>query len=235
MKSTHREFHTHSTASQQNWLRASVLGANDGIVSLAALVVGIAGTSVTTHTLLLTGIAGLLAGALSMAMGEYVSVSSQRDTEKALLDKERYELKHYADSELDELTSLYEQKGLTKTTARTVAEELTAHDVFAAHVDAELGIDPTNLTNPIQAAFASAASFSIGAIIPLLAILFAPVATRIAITFVAVLVALFLTGYLSARVSGAEPLRVILRTTLGGVIAMAITFGIGRLFDVAVG
>jgi VIT1/CCC1 family predicted Fe2+/Mn2+ transporter len=234
MKSPHKEFHTHSTASQQNWLRASVLGANDGIVSLAALVVGIAGASVSSHTLLLTGVAGLLAGALSMAMGEYVSVSSQRDTEKALLDKERYELKHYADSELDELTGLYEKKGLKKETARTVAEELTAHDVFAAHVDAELGIDPTNLTNPVQAAFASAASFSVGAVIPLLAILLAPAATRITITFSAVLVALILTGYLSAKVSGAKPLRVILRTTLGGVIAMAITFGIGRLFDVSV-
>ncbi|MDB5189095.1 MAG: Nodulin-21 [Parcubacteria group bacterium] len=226
------ESHTHSVAAKQNWLRASVLGANDGIVSLAALVVGIAGAAVSNHTLLLTGVAGILAGALSMAVGEYISVNSQRDTEHALLKKERFELDNYAASELDELTAIYEKKGLKPETARIVAEELSAHDVFAAHVDAELGIDPDNLTNPWHAAVASAASFFAGALIPFIAILVAPVAVRIPVTFVAVVVALIITGILSARASGVSPLVVTARSVIGGLIAMFVTFGIGRLLDV---
>ncbi len=232
--SAHKELHSNSTASKQNWLRASVLGANDGIVSLAALVVGIAGASVDTHTILITGVAGLLAGAMSMAVGEFISVSSQRDIEKALLEKERFELKNYADSELAELAGLHEKKGLKKETALMVAKELTDHDAFAAHVDAELGFDPNNLTNPWQAAVASAGSFTVGAFIPFLAILLAPTAVRVEVTFAAVFVALVVTGMFSAIVSGARIWPVTLRTVLGGVIAMAVTFGIGRLFDVAV-
>ncbi|MEK7602186.1 MAG: VIT family protein [Patescibacteria group bacterium] len=231
-KSVHHELHTNVSAGRQNWLRAAVLGSNDGIVSLSALVVGVAGASASPHTLLVTGVAGLLAGALSMAVGEYISVSSQRDTERALLEKERYELEHYADTELDELTSLYEQKGLRPQTARTVAEELTKHDVFAAHVDAELNIDPENLTSPWQAAFASAASFTIGALIPLLAIVLPSPSIRIPVTFIAVLLALIATGVLSARVSETKTLPVTARTVFGGVLAMAITFGIGSLFNV---
>jgi len=231
---THTELHTGSNASKQNWLRASVLGANDGIVSLAALVVGVAGASADSHTILLTGVAGILAGAMSMAVGEYISVSSQRDAERALLAKERYELEHYAESELEELVSLYEQKGLKPATARIVAEELTHHDVFAAHVDAELKIDPNNLTNPWHAGLASAVSFSAGALIPFFAILTTATGARIEVTFVAVLLALIVTGVLSAKMSGGRYLPVTLRTVIGGIIAMAVTFGIGRLFDVAV-
>jgi VIT1/CCC1 family predicted Fe2+/Mn2+ transporter len=228
---SHEAKKKNATNSQLNWLRAAVLGANDGIVSLAALVVGVASASATSGTILITGVAGLLAGALSMAVGEYVSVSSQRDTEKALLDQERHELKHEAESELEELVCLYENKGLKPETARIVAEELTAHDAFGAHADAELGIDPENLTSPWQAAFASAASFTAGAIVPLLAIIYPPVDIRVPVTFAAVLVALVIIGVLSARASGAPATRATLRIVAGGIFAMIVTFGIGRLFD----
>jgi VIT1/CCC1 family predicted Fe2+/Mn2+ transporter len=229
----HPELHTNVSPNRQNWLRAAVLGANDGIVSLAALIVGVAGAAASSQTILVTGIAGLLAGALSMAVGEYVSVSSQRDTEKALLAKERYELEHYAENELDELTMLYQKKGLTPGTARTVAEELTKHDAFAAHVDIELGIDPHNLTQPWQAAVASALSFTAGALIPLIAIMLPPYSLRIPAVFGAVLIALIVTGIFSARTSGVRVLPVTARVVLGGVIAMAITFGIGKLFNIS--
>ena len=195
--------------------------------------VGVAGAFTSSNALLVTGVAGLLAGAFSMAVGEYVSVSSQRDTEQALLAKERYELEHYADNELDELAGLYEKKGLSTATARTVAQELTAHDVFAAHVDIELGIDPNNLTSPWQAAVASALSFTAGAVIPLLAIVLPPAGMRIPVTFVAVLAALVVTGIFSARTSGARVIPVTLRVVLGGILAMGITFGIGKLFNTA--
>lgn len=221
-------------ASRSNWLRAAVLGSNDGIISLAALLVGVAATPVSSHFLLLTGVAGILAGAFSMAVGEYVSVSSQRDTERALLAKERYELEHFHEDELKELAGLYEQKGLTPETAHKVAEELTAHDAFAAHAEAELGIDPQNLTNPMHAAIASAISFSIGGVIPLVAILLPGSALRIPVTFAAVFIALIITGIGSARASGAGALPVTLRIVLGGIFAMACTFGIGRLLDVII-
>lgn len=234
MSDTHPEVHTGSTVSRNNWLRAAVLGANDGIISLAALVVGVAGATTSSHVVLLTGIAGLLAGAFSMAAGEYVSVSSQRDSERALLEKERFELKHYVESEFEELVSLYEQKGLAHDTARIVAKELTDHDVFAAHVDAELGIDPNNLTSPWQAALASAAAFTTGAIIPVASIVISPETLRIPATFGAVFIALVLTGILSARVSGARTLLVTSRVVIGGILAMVITFGIGRLLNTPV-
>lgn len=233
-ESLHLELHGASTASKQNWLRAGVLGANDGIVSLAALVVGVAGATEDVHIILITGIAGLFAGAISMAVGEYVSVSSQRDTEKALLAKERFELEHYPAEELEELTRLYEEKGLSRSTAETVAKELTARDAFSAHVDIELGIHATALTNPWHAAFASAGSFVAGALIPLAAITMPPASWRIAAAFVGVFVALAVTGVVSARVSGTSSLPVATRVVVGGMLAMAITFGIGRLFGVAV-
>jgi VIT1/CCC1 family predicted Fe2+/Mn2+ transporter len=168
-----------------------------------------------------------------MAVGEYVSVSSQRDTEKALIEKERYELEHYAESELEELTTLYEKKGLSHETALVVAKELTDHDVFAAHADIELGFDPNNLTSPVQAGVASALSYTAGALIPLLAITLPPESIRIPVTFAAVLVALIVTGVFSAKTSGAKTLPVMARVVVGGILAMAITFGIGKLFDVA--
>jgi VIT1/CCC1 family predicted Fe2+/Mn2+ transporter len=169
-----------------------------------------------------------------MAAGEYVSVSSQRDSERSLLEKERFELANYPESEFDELVSLYEKKGLTQDTARIVAKELTAHDAFAAHVDAELGIDPNNLTSPVQAAIASALAFTAGAIIPVISIVVAPEGIRIGVTFGAVIIALILTGIVSARVSGARTLPVMARVVIGGTLAMAITFGIGRLLNAPV-
>lgn len=231
---THKELHSGEYASKLNWLRASVLGANDGIISMAALLVGVAGAAASSHTLLVTGIAGLLAGAFSMAAGEYVSVSSQRDTEKALLAKERYELEHFKESEFAELVSIYERKGLQPDTAQQVARELTDHDVFQAHVDAELGIDPENLTSASQAAFASAVSYTVGSIIPIVAILLPSAPLRIPITFGAVLIALIITGMLSAKVSGAPLWSTVARVVIGGAIAMVVTYGIGKLLGVSV-
>lgn len=229
----HNEPHTDSMSSTINSLRAAVLGANDGIVSVAALVVGIAGASGPESGLLAAGIAGLLAGALSMAVGEYVSVSTQRDTERALLKKEEHELAHEPERELEELTTLYEAKGLTRQTAEQVAKELTLHDAFAAHSEVELGIDPKRLTNPWRAAIASAAAFTVGALVPILAITLSPVATRIPVTFISVFLALLLTGSLSAYAGGASKRRGALRVVLGGVLAMGITFGIGKLFGIS--
>lgn len=215
-----------------NWLRAAVLGANDGIVSIAALVVGVAGATNSISAIFTAGIAGILAGALSMAAGEYVSVSSQRDTEKVLIEKERDELATRPDAELEELTKLYENKGLTHATAITVAQELTAHDAFAAHLEAELHIDPKKLVNPWQAAFASAASFFAGAVLPMLAIVIPPEGWRIPVTFASVILALAVTGSLSAYAGGANKTRAVVRVVFGGVFAMTVTYMIGKLFSV---
>ncbi|MCZ4559039.1 VIT family protein [Rhodococcus maanshanensis] len=225
------EPHVRGLSAKLNWLRAGVLGANDGIVSTAGLVVGVAAASTARGPILTAGIAGLAAGAVSMALGEYVSVSTQRDTERSLLAKERRELAELPDAELDELASLYEAKGLTPATARTVAEELTAHDAFAAHADAELGIDPDELTNPWHAAASSAISFTLGALLPLIAILVPPATSRVPITFVAVLVALALTGSVSARLGGSPRGKAVLRVVLGGALAMLVTYGIGQIVD----
>lgn len=228
MLKTHKELHTGSVANKLNWLRASVLGANDGVVSMAALVVGVAGADASLHTLLITGVAGILAGAFSMAAGEYVSVSSQKDTEEALLAKERRELEEEAEFELEELTTIYERKGLARTTAEQVAKELTAHDAFTAHAEAELGIDPTSLTNPVHASFASALSYTAGGIIPLVAIILPSEATRLYWTYGAVGIALLLTGIISARVSGAPIIKTTARVLIGGMLAMVITFYAGK-------
>lgn len=228
----HHEVHTQGAGSQLNWLRAAVLGANDGIVSVAAVIVGVAGASESAGFIVTAGVAALSAGALSMAVGEYVSVSTQRDTERALLAKERFELDTEPEAELEELAGLYAAKGLSRETSLIVAKELTAHDVFAAHVDAELHIDPNDLTNPWHAAVASALSFLVGAVIPLVAVVLAPAPQRIAVTFVAVLFALVITGTLSAYAGGANKMRATIRVVLGGALAMAITFGIGKIFGV---
>ncbi len=232
--SPHLEPHDSASLSSTNWLRAAVLGANDGIVSVAALVVGVAGATSDANAIFIAGIAGLMAGALSMAVGEFVSVSSQRDTENALLAKEKYELEHFPAEELEELTKIYEGKGLGRTTAETVARELTEHDAFAAHVEAELGIDPHDLTSPWQAAFASGAAFTVGAIIPLAAILIPPPEYKVITTFASVLLALVITGVLSAGVSRARVWHVTLRMVAGGGLAMLATFLIGNLFNVSV-
>ena len=230
---THYEPHTQSTNARLNWLRAAVLGANDGIVSTAGIVVGVAGATSSSVVIITAGVAGVVAGALSMAAGEYVSVSSQKDSEKALLKKERQELIDFPKEELKELEQIYVQKGLSQSTAGIVAKELTARDAFAAHVDAELGINPDDLTNPMHAAVASALSFLSGSIIPIVAIIIAPAPYKIAITFVSVVVALAFTGSLSAHAGGAAKLRATLRVVIGGIIAMIVTFGIGRLIGIS--
>jgi VIT1/CCC1 family predicted Fe2+/Mn2+ transporter len=228
-KTKHEESQGDKSGSTLNWLRAAVLGANDGIVSVASIVAGVAGASSSAAFILTAGIAGLAAGTLSMAVGEYISVSTQRDTEKAMLEKERGELRDYPEEELEELTGIYEDKGLKKKIAKIVAKELTAEDDFAAHVDAEFGIDPDNLTNPWQAAFASGTSFVSGAIIPLFAVVFSPTSFRLPIVFIAVIIALAITGTLSARVGGSNKMVATIRVVIGGIIAMAITFGIGKI------
>jgi len=223
------EPHVGSLNNKLNWLRAGVLGANDGIVSVAGIVIGVAAATIDREHILTAGIAGLTAGALSMALGEYVSVSTQRDTELALLAKERRELAEEPEAEFNELVGLYQAKGLSPDTARTVATELTERDAFAAHIDIELGIDPDGLTNPWHAAISSAIAFTVGAMLPMLAILLPPPSARIPVTFVAVLIALGITGWVSARLGGADPVRATQRVVIGGALAMAITYAIGRL------
>jgi VIT1/CCC1 family predicted Fe2+/Mn2+ transporter len=212
-----------------NWLRAAVLGANDGIVSVAGLVMGVAGATTDRQAIFVAGIAGLVSGALSMAAGEYVSVSTQRDTEEALLAKEARELEEEPEEELAELAGIYRDKGLSEELALRVAEELTAHDALAAHAEAELGIHPDGLTRPWQAAIASLVAFSLGGALPLITILLFGQSWRVGATVVAVVFALALTGFLSARFAEADVRRAMLRNVLGGVLAMAITYGIGRL------
>ena len=220
---------TDGVASRLNWLRAGVLGANDGIVSTAGLVVGVAAATTDRAVILTAGVAGLVAGALSMAAGEYVSVSTQRDTEQALLDKERRELEEMPEEEFAELVAMYQSKGLSPDVAHQVAVQLTEKDAFAAHVDVELGIDPDNLTNPWHAALASAIAFTVGALLPLLAIELPPPSMRVPVTFVAVIVALALTGWISARLGAAGLRKALQRNILGGALAMAVTYGIGVL------
>ncbi|WP_433194826.1 VIT1/CCC1 transporter family protein [Nocardia sp. CA-107356] len=227
------EPHGAGLTSRLNWLRAGVLGANDGIVSTAGLVVGVAAATTSSSAIFTAGIAGLTAGAISMAVGEYVSVSTQRDSERALLAKERTELTEEPEYELTELTDIYRAKGLSPETARKVAEELTAHDAFLAHAEAELGLNPHALTNPWQAAISSAISFILGALLPLLAIILPPTTARIPVTFAAVLVALAITGSVSARLGGSNRGRAVLRVVIGGALAMAVTYGIGQLAGVA--
>ena len=229
------EPHQGGIAGRLNWLRAGVLGANDGIISTAGLVVGVAAATNQTGPIITAGVAGLVAGAVSMALGEYVSVSSQRDTERALLEKERRELAEDPVAELAELADIYHHKGLTLATARLVAEEFTARDAFAAHVDAELNLDPDDLTNPWHAAFASAVAFTVGALLPLIAVVSGPASVRIPVTFVVVLLALAITGSVSATLGQAKRFRAVLRIVVGGALAMVVTFGIGALLGTTVG
>jgi VIT1/CCC1 family predicted Fe2+/Mn2+ transporter len=228
------EDHLESFGARLNWLRAGVLGANDGIVSTAGLVVGVAAATASRTTILTAGVAGLVAGALSMAAGEYVSVSTQRDSEQALLDKERRELEEMPQEELDELTEIYQRKGLSPRLARAVAVELTEHDAFAAHVEAELGIDPHDLANPWHAAVASAVAFTLGSVLPLLAITLLAVDLRVPLTMLAVVLALVVTGWTSATLGEAARGRAIRRNVVGGVLAMVVTYGIGSLVGLEV-
>lgn len=229
------EPHVRGLAGRLNWLRAAVLGSNDGIVSVAGIVVGVAGATPQRGPIFTAGLAGLAAGAVSMALGEYISVSSQRDSERALVAEESRELQRMPDTELAELIAIYEAKGLSAQTAAQVAEELTAHDALAAHVEAELNIDPEDLANPWQAAGASAASFISGAVLPLIAILLPPVAWRVPVTFIAVLLALALTGALSARIGNSDVRKAVLRVVIGGAAGLAFTYALGHLFGTAIG
>ncbi len=232
-KNKETEFELTSSTHKLNWLRASVLGANDGIVSIAGLVLGVAGATNSVTVILTAGVAGIVAGAISMAAGEYISVSSSRDTEKALLEKERYSLKNFPEKELKQLALIYRQKGLTEKTSELVAKELSKEDVFAAHAHAELNIDPNNLTNPWHAAFASSGAFLAGAMIPLIAIIIPPASIKVPVAFVSVIVALAITGILSAKAGGANVTRATIRVVLGGALAMVVTYFIGKLFAVS--
>lgn len=224
-----------SEKAKLNWLRAAVLGANDGIVSIAGLVVGVAGATNDTQAIATAGIAGLVAGALSMAAGEYVSVSTQRDAEKAYIRREKRQIKNDPEGALQELVDHYLSKGLSKPVAVKVAQELTAKDALAAHLDTEFGLDQEDLTNPWHAAWASALSFTTGGLIPIVAILLPPVTWRVPLAFASVVAALLLAGYISARLGEANIRRAMSRVVVGGVFAMAVTYIIGHLFGVAVG
>lgn len=230
-----KEPHAEGLAGRLNWLRAGVLGANDGIISTAGLVIGVAAASTSTSAIATAGVAGLVSGAVSMALGEYVSVSAQRDTEQSLIHKEKRELATHAEAEHRELVGLLRTRGMTEPTAQVAARELAEHDALGAHLEMELGIREEEVANPVVAAFSSALAFSIGAALPLLSILLTPTSVRIAVTFLAVLVGLAITGGISARLGGAPRRTAILRLVVGGAIAMAVTFGIGQLVGVAVG
>lgn len=220
--------------SKLNWLRAAVLGANDGIVSTAALVVGVAGATTSRGAIFTAGLAGLVAGAMSMAVGEYVSVSSQRDAERAYIEREKLLLKQDPKHELEGLAEVYQNKGLTHKTALQVAKELTKDDPIKAHLQAETSIDEDDLTNPWHAGLASMISFTVGALIPLVTIVVAPESSRVVLTFFAVVFALLITGYLSATVGGASRRRAMARVVVGGALAMIITYGVGSIFGTVV-
>ena len=218
-----------------NKLRASVLGANDGIVSTAGIVLGVAGANASKEAILIAGFAGLVAGAISMAAGEFVSVSSQRDSEKAFLKRRRAHIATNHDSVAEELVEIYLIKGFSKKTATQAAHELKERGFLNRELEKESGIDPDDITNPWSAAIASAVSFTVGSIVPLVAIAFAPDAWRIAITVAAVLGCLILTGALSARASQASKRQAALRVVVWGIGAMIITYAIGRLVGVGIG
>ncbi|QKC95786.1 VIT1/CCC1 transporter family protein [Mesorhizobium sp. NZP2298] len=220
--------------SRIGWLRAAVLGANDGIVSTASLIVGVASAAAPTSQVLVAGIAGLVAGAMSMAAGEYVSVSSQSDTENADLAREREELRTQPEFEREELANIYVKRGLDKGLARQVADQLMARDALAAHAHDELGISEMTTARPIQAALTSAATFSVGAAMPLLMVLVAPASMLVLAVSLASLLFLALLGAIGARAGGANILRATLRVTFWGAFAMALTAGIGALVGTAV-
>lgn len=228
---THDETHSgHRT----NVLRAMVLGANDGIISTACLVLGVAASDASKTAIMTAGVAALVAGAASMALGEYVSVSSQRDTERADISKEKWELENLPDRELAELTGIFESKGLRHDLARQVAVELTERDALAIHLAEELGITEHSNARPVEAAVSSAAAFSIGSAIPLIAMWLASESMRYVSTIAIVVVGLALLGFSGARFGGAKPQRPIARVIIGGMIAMGITMAIGSLFGAAV-
>ena len=231
MSTMHSESHK---AERIGWLRAAVLGANDGTISVASLVIGVAAAGVPQQSILLTGVAGLVAGAMSMAAGEYVSVQSQADTEEADIEREKRELATEPERELEELTSIYVSRGLDEPMARLVAVSLMSKDALAAHVRDELGITETLRARPIQAALASAISFVAGAIIPIAAVLLAPSANIVEVLSATALVTLVVLGGTAAYAGGASVAKGALRVACWGVLAMGITAGVGKLFGTVV-
>jgi len=224
------EFKRSTMAAKLNWLRAGVLGANDGIMSTSGLILGVAASpGVTSATIVLAGVAAVVAGSISMAGGEYTSVSAQRDSEKAALEVERKELADNPEGELRELAWYYEQKGISPTLAIKVAEELTAYDALKAHAEAELGIDSENHVSPMQAALSSFVAFAVGGLLPLLAVSGPWTAYRIQATVAAVVAALVLTGYVGAKIGGAKSGRGIIRNVTVSLVTMGITYAIGHL------
>jgi VIT1/CCC1 family predicted Fe2+/Mn2+ transporter len=228
---THKEGHG---GTRVGLLRAMVLGANDGIISTACLVLGVAAASASRSAILTVGLAGLVAGAASMALGEYISVSSQRDAEEANIAKEKWELANVPERELEELTAIYEHKGLSPDLARQVAVELTAGDALKIHLAEELGISEHSRAQPIEAMIGSAVAFAIGAAVPLIAVAISSTSNRIAVTIAIVVVALLGLGAAGARAGGAHPVRPIVRVVIGGLIAMAFTMAIGKLFGTSI-
>ncbi len=231
MSRLHSESHT---IGRIGWLRAAVLGANDGIVSTASLIVGVAAAAADKPAILLAGSAGLVAGALSMAAGEYVSVSSQSDTENADLDRERRELRDQPEFELDELAATYAQRGLAPDLAREVARQLTMHDALGAHARDELGISDLTTARPLQAALASAGTFAVGAALPMLVVLLVPADAIVSSVIAASLIFLAALGFMGARVGGSPILKSIVRVVFWGALAMAVTAGVGSLFNTKV-
>lgn len=223
-----------SHKAQLNWLRAGVLGANDGVVSIAGLVVGVAGATHDIKILATAGIAGIVAGALSMAVGEYVSVSTQRDAERAYIKQEKKQLKSDPKGALEELVGAYVDRGLSEKTALVVAKELTKKDALGAHLEVEFGLNEDDLTNPWHAGIASAVSFTFGGLIPIAAVLLPPQNLRVPIAFAAVIPALVITGYVSAKLSNADTKHAIIRVVFGGSLAMIITYIIGHIFGISV-
>jgi len=219
---------------RSGWLRAAVLGANDGIVSVSSLIVGVAAADPNPGSVIIAGIAGLTAGAMSMAAGEYVSVSSQSDTERADIAREAEALRKFPEAELAELTAIYQEKGLSEETALLVANELTEHDALGAHVRDELGLSEIHAANPLQAAFASGVTFSVAAAIPLIGALAAPAGSIIPVVLVVTVITLAALGSLGAKAGGAPVLRATAGVVVWGVFAMAITAGAGWLFGVSV-
>ena len=232
MSRSHREIHRSGRAA---WLRAAVLGADDAIVSTASLMIGVAASSASKDVILVAGVAGLVAGSMSMAVGEYVSVSSQRDAERADIQREKGELTNQPQDELNELAMIYAKRGLDPELAMTVAKQLSAHDRLGTHMRDELGIDETTLARPLQAAWISAASFASFALLPIAALLVAPAASRIPAIAALSLVSLGGLGALGGHLGGAPLGRAALRVTIGGALAMAATAAIGRLFNVSTG
>lgn len=226
------EPHHASLGERLNWLRAGVLGANDGIVSVAGVAVGVAGATPDRAAIVVAGVAALVAGALSMAGGEYVSVSTQRDTEQAALRLEQYELETMPEEEEKELAGIYEGKGLSHELAAEVAHELTENDALEAHAEAELGIDPDELTSPWHAAWASLVAFTVGGVLPLLAITLPGVSVRVWACAAAVVVGLVLTGVISARLGNARVGRAVVRNVGVGALTMVVTYLVGVLFGV---